>query len=121
MNLNENFGSRHGGVVRVRTRLPVVPHQGDAGVPARVALLLDTRGERDRDYASAEAITIVGRGRVLRAGSAAWRDAGAAIHAKHPALAAFLAAATTALVRVEIEDAVHVGGFQRVTTWRPAT
>jgi nitroimidazol reductase NimA-like FMN-containing flavoprotein (pyridoxamine 5'-phosphate oxidase superfamily) len=85
----------------------------------RVSLLLDTRGERDRDYGSAEAITVVGRARVLRAGSAAWRDAGRALQAKHPALVAFLEAATTALVRVEIEEAVHVGGFQRVTTWRP--
>jgi len=86
----------------------------------RVSLLLDTRGERDRDYASAEAITIVGRARVLRAGSSSWREAGRALHAKHPVLAAFLEVATTALVRVEIEEAVHVGGFQRVTTWRPA-
>ena len=85
----------------------------------QVSLLLDTRGERDRDYGSAEAITVVGRARVLRAGSAPWLEAGRALHAKHPALAAFLEAATTALVRVEIEEAVHVGGFQRVTTWRP--
>ena len=85
----------------------------------RVSLLLDTRGERDRDYGSAEAITVVGRARVLRAGSSSWREAGRALHAKHPVLAAFLEVATTALVRVEIEDAVHVGGFQRVTTWRP--
>ena len=84
----------------------------------RVSLLLHTRGERDRDYASAEAITVVGRARVLRAGSAAWREAGLALRAKHPALVSFLEAATTALVRVEIEEAVHVGGFQRVTTWR---
>ena len=28
--------------------------------------------------------------------------------------------ATTALIRVGIEEAVHVGGFQRVTIWRPA-
>jgi heme iron utilization protein len=85
----------------------------------RVSLLLDTRGERDSDYGRAEAITIVGRARVLRAGSSPWREAGQILHAKHQALAAFLAAATTALVRVEIEEAVHVGGFQRVTTWRP--
>ena len=84
-----------------------------------VSLLLDTRGERDRDYGGAEAITVVGRARVLRAGSAAWRDAGRALQVKHPALVAFLEAPTTALVRVEIEEAVHVGGFQRVTTWRP--
>jgi nitroimidazol reductase NimA-like FMN-containing flavoprotein (pyridoxamine 5'-phosphate oxidase superfamily) len=85
----------------------------------RVSLLLDTRGERDRDYGSAEAITVLGRARVLRADSAPWREAGRALHAKHPALAAFLDAATTALVRVDIEEAVPVGGFQRVTTWRP--
>jgi nitroimidazol reductase NimA-like FMN-containing flavoprotein (pyridoxamine 5'-phosphate oxidase superfamily) len=85
----------------------------------RVSLLLDTRGERDRDYASAEAITLVGRARVLRTGSFAWREAGRALHDKHPALAAFLEATTTALVRVDIDEAVHVGGFQRVTTWRP--
>jgi hypothetical protein len=84
----------------------------------RVSLLLDTRGERDRDYGSAEAITVVGRARVLRAGSSLWRETEQALRAKHPALAAFLKAATTALVRVDIEEAVHVGGFQRVTTWR---
>ena len=39
---------------------------------------------------------------------------------RHAAPASFLEAATAALVRVEIEEAVHVGGFQRVTTWRPA-
>jgi hypothetical protein len=86
----------------------------------RVSLLLDTRGERDRDYASAEAITVSGRARVLRAGSLWWLEAGRTLRAKHPALAAFLGAATTALVSVEIEEAVHVGGFQRVTAWRPA-
>jgi nitroimidazol reductase NimA-like FMN-containing flavoprotein (pyridoxamine 5'-phosphate oxidase superfamily) len=85
----------------------------------QVSLLLDTRGERDRDYASAEAITVVGRARVLRKDSSPWREAGWVLRAKHPALAAFLEAATTALVRVEIEEAVHVGGFQRVTMWRP--
>jgi len=92
---------------------------GNLRANPRVSLLLDTRGERDRDYGSAEAITVVGRARVLRAGSAAWREAGLTLHAKHPALAAFLEAATTARVRVEIEEAVHVGGFQQVTTWRP--
>lgn len=85
----------------------------------RVSLLLDTRGERDRDYAAAEAITVAGRARVLRSGSAAWRQARLALRVKHRALAQFLDAATTALVRVEIEEAVHVGGFQRVTTWHP--
>jgi len=85
----------------------------------RVSLLLDTRGEHDRDYASAEAITVVGKACVLRAGSAAWREAELALRAKHPALASFLEAGTTALVRVEIEEAVHVAGFQRVTAWRP--
>jgi len=85
----------------------------------RVSLLLDTRGERDRDYGSAEAITVVGRACVLRAGSSGWRETERALRTKHPVLAAFIGAATTALVRVEIEEAVHVAGFQRVTTWRP--
>jgi putative heme iron utilization protein len=85
----------------------------------RVSLLLDTRGEHDSDYGSAEAITVVGRATVLRAGSFRWREAGRALHAKHPALKGFFGAATSALIRVEIEEAVHVGGFQRVTTWRP--
>jgi hypothetical protein len=56
---------------------------------------------------------------VLRAGLAAWREAGRALHARRPALGAFLEAATTALVRVVIEEVVRVGGFRRVTTWRP--
>jgi nitroimidazol reductase NimA-like FMN-containing flavoprotein (pyridoxamine 5'-phosphate oxidase superfamily) len=86
----------------------------------RVALLLDTRGEGDRDYRGAEAITVSGRASVLRAGSPRWREAELALRSKHPALARFFRAATTALVSVGIEEAVHVGGFQRVTTWRPA-
>ena len=86
----------------------------------QVALLLDTRGERDRDYRSAEAITVTGRASVLRAGSSRWRAAQRALRSKHPALASFLGAATTALVSVGIEEAVHVGGFQQVTAWRPA-
>jgi len=43
-----------------------------------------------------------------------------ALHAKPPVLAAFLEAATTAMLRVDIAEAVHVGGFRRVRTWRPA-
>ena len=35
------------------------------------------------------------------------------------ALAAFLDTATTALIRVDIEEVVHVSGFQRVTVWKP--
>ena len=77
------------------------------------------RGGGEHRAVGAEAITVVGRARELRAGSAPWLEAGRALHAKHPALASFLGTATTALVRIEIEEAVHVGGFQRVTTWRP--
>jgi len=86
----------------------------------QVALLLDTRGERDRDYLGAEAITVLGRAHVLRAGSARHREAQRSLRAKHPLLAPFLDAATTALVGVDVEEGVHVDGFQRVTAWRPA-
>jgi len=85
----------------------------------RVSLLLDTRGERDRDYGAAEAVTVTGRAEVLRAGSARRLAAAQALLAKHPALASFIGAPTTAVVRVAIEEAVHVAGFQRVTVWKP--
>jgi nitroimidazol reductase NimA-like FMN-containing flavoprotein (pyridoxamine 5'-phosphate oxidase superfamily) len=85
----------------------------------RVSLLLDTRGERDRDYAAAEAVTVLGRASVLRAGSAARRAAEGILLAKHPGLRSFVGAPTTAVVRVAIAEAIHVGGFQRVTRWRP--
>jgi hypothetical protein len=61
----------------------------------------------------------VGRAGVLRAGSLRRRGAERALRARQPVLAAFLDAATTALVRVEFDEAVHIGGFQQVTTWRP--
>lgn len=85
----------------------------------QVSLLLDTRGEGDEAYAEAEAVTVVGRALRLRAGSAGRRAAEDVLLAKHPLLAEFVRAPTTTLVRVVIEEAVHVGGFQRVTVWRP--
>lgn len=86
----------------------------------QAALLIDTRGERDRDYGGAEAVTVLGLARVLRSGSRRWAAAGRALRSKHPRLAPFLAATTTALVGVDVAEAIHVDGFQRVTVWRAA-
>jgi hypothetical protein len=82
-----------------------------------VSVLLDTRVNLGEDYLSAESITIEGIARPLRRGKRRDRMAGAFL-AKHPALSPFVADRETALVLVEAQQVVHVGGFQEVTVWR---
>lgn len=85
---------------------------------ASVALLIDTRSNSRRAYLKAEVVTIRGRAKPVRRG-ARWRELSGLLAAKHPDLAAFIAAPSTKLVLVSVERCYHVSAFQTVTEWRP--
>jgi hypothetical protein len=82
-----------------------------------VALLLDNRSQ-ESPVTQAEAITLTGRAKPLRKGRE--REELTTLYlAKHPDLKGFVESPSTALVALRIEQAVHVGNFQTVTSWRP--
>jgi len=85
----------------------------------RVSVMMDTRpGKSGRSaLMKAEAVTVQGKARPLRKGRVR-AVAAAALIARCPELADFVEAATTAIVLIEIESAVHVSGFQHVTVWK---
>lgn len=83
----------------------------------RVAILLDGGRGKAGSVLGGETIALNGRARVV--GKGARRDELAALlEARHPELGEFLLAPTTALVRIEVEQATHVEGFQRVSVLR---
>jgi nitroimidazol reductase NimA-like FMN-containing flavoprotein (pyridoxamine 5'-phosphate oxidase superfamily) len=78
----------------------------------RVALVLDNRRNRAADLHAAVAVTAVGRAGEAEASE---RTALAALYRqRHPRLAPFLAAPTSALLAVEVARYVVVGQFQDV-------
>lgn len=82
-----------------------------------VALLLDNRSQ-ESPVTQAEAITLTGRAKPLRKGRE--REQLAVLYlSKHPDLKDFVESPSTALVAMRIGQAVHVGNFQTVTSWRP--
>lgn len=81
-----------------------------------VALLLDNRSNTNQDIIDAEAITLIGKAKVLRKGKR--QDEIIKIFLKkHPVLEAFVKAKTTALIYIEAERYIHVSKFQSVTVW----
>lgn len=82
-----------------------------------VALLLDNRSQPS-PITKAEAITLTGRAKPLRKGRE--RDEMAAIYLfKNPDLKDFVESPSTALVALEVNQAIYVSNFQKVTTWQP--
>jgi hypothetical protein len=80
----------------------------------RVSLLLEGGGKLPRSVMDSEAISLVGQARALRRG--ARRDEYARLLLdRHPELASFLAAPSTALIAVELRLSEHVEDFQRVS------
>jgi nitroimidazol reductase NimA-like FMN-containing flavoprotein (pyridoxamine 5'-phosphate oxidase superfamily) len=81
---------------------------------ARVSLLIDSRKNDRKDYRGAEAMTISGRAKEVPEGIH-WARLATLLVSKHPELASFVAAPTSALMLVTIRRCVHVGKFQEVT------
>jgi len=84
----------------------------------RVSILIDSRANLKTDIMKAEALTLIGKAGPVRRGPRRDMLAGV-LKLKHPELAGFVDAASTALVYVEIRRAVHVGRFQEVSVWEP--
>lgn len=82
----------------------------------KVALLIDTRANRDEDYLEAEAITIIGDARSVESSEERSQLSKLFIQ-KHPELAGFVNSPATALVSVKIARCFHVGRFQTVSEW----
>ncbi|MDX1765151.1 MAG: pyridoxamine 5'-phosphate oxidase family protein [bacterium] len=85
---------------------------------SHVSLLIDSRSNTERDYLQAEAITISGTAAPVRRGKK-WQGLVRHLTHKHPDLAEFVSAPTTALMVVEITECFHVGQFQIVSRWVP--
>lgn len=81
-----------------------------------VALLIDNRARTTGSLMDTEAVTIVGKARVLKKGKTIDEMKGIYVQ-KHRDLEDFVNADTTALIAVDIAYCVHVSSFQTVTVW----
>ncbi len=79
----------------------------------RVAMLIDSRSDDDLDFHGAAAVTAVGP--VTELDGDARDEACARFVARHPHLAGFTAAPTTALLALDVETYYLVRRFQTVT------
>ena len=85
-----------------------------------MALLIDSRSTSSEDMMGIEAVTVTGHAHVVPAGTEfdRWAEL---LSARHPHLAAFVRAESTALVRVEVVRFFHVCRFQEVRQWVPGS
>ncbi len=83
---------------------------------AHVALLMDTRKNITQDLIDAEAVTLMGSAKAVRAGKKR-EELLEYFLRKHPKLRAFAEAETTALILIEADRYIHVSRFQAVTVW----
>jgi uncharacterized protein YhbP (UPF0306 family) len=84
----------------------------------QVALVVDNRARFPDDMMQVESVTVTGRAAPLAPGPERERWA-ARLIARHPYLASFVAAATSALFRVDVARFLHVVRFQEVRQWIP--
>ena len=84
----------------------------------KVALVVDSRCQHLNDMMQVEAITATGRALELESGDEYDRLA-ALLTERHPQLRSFVAAPSSALVRVQIVRYLHVTRFQEVHQWIP--
>jgi nitroimidazol reductase NimA-like FMN-containing flavoprotein (pyridoxamine 5'-phosphate oxidase superfamily) len=84
----------------------------------RVALVIDSRCQHLDEMTEVEAVTITGRATRV-AESPDHRSAVARLRGRHPYLAGFLEATSTAVFRVDVVRYLHVTRFQEVSQWIP--
>lgn len=82
----------------------------------KVSLLIDTRSNATKGYMESEALTILGTAVPVRRGKR-WNELAGLFIKKHPQLADFVRAPSSALVFVSITRVIHAGKFQTVTEW----
>jgi hypothetical protein len=85
-----------------------------------VALLIDSRADFPTDMMRIEAVTATGRARVVGAGTE-FDCCASLLIARHPHLATFVKAQSSALVCVDVVQYLHVCRFQEVRQWVPGS
>jgi heme iron utilization protein len=85
-----------------------------------VSILIDNRSQTPEDLGRAEAVTLLGTARLIRAGGRR-EEYSAILTARHPQLAGFVSDPGTALLAMTVEQAVHVTQFQNVSFWTRGT
>ena len=85
----------------------------------QVALVIDSRSESPAGLMGLEAVTALGRAHVVPAGADFEGWAGLLL-GRHPQLAGFVEADTSALIRVEVARYVYVCRFEDVRHWVPS-
>jgi nitroimidazol reductase NimA-like FMN-containing flavoprotein (pyridoxamine 5'-phosphate oxidase superfamily) len=81
-----------------------------------VAFLIDNRSKKTKNLMGTEAVTVIGKARSLRRGKA-WEDFANIYIKKHPDLAEFVHAPSTALMVVDATRCIHVSQFQTISVW----
>jgi hypothetical protein len=84
----------------------------------QVAVVMDSRSTAPDELMQLEAVTATGRSHVVPRGPDFERWAGLFV-GRHPHLAAFVLAESSALFRVEVVRYFHVSRFQEVRQWIP--
>ena len=82
----------------------------------RVALLIDTRSNTEKDYMGAESLTILGSATPVRKGEK-WLALAGVLTRKHPNLNEIIHSPETKLIYVRITRCIHVTRFQTVSEW----
>jgi hypothetical protein len=86
----------------------------------RVALVVDNRGRFPEDMMKVGAITVTGRATQVEAGPD-FEEWSSLLVGRHPLLASFVRAPSTALFRVQVVRYLHVTRFQEVRQWIPTS
>lgn len=81
-----------------------------------VSILIDTRTNTDKDYMSAESLTVLGQAIPLRRGKR-WLELAGILIKKHPAIRTFINSPETVLIFLKITRCIHVTKFQTVSEW----
>jgi nitroimidazol reductase NimA-like FMN-containing flavoprotein (pyridoxamine 5'-phosphate oxidase superfamily) len=82
----------------------------------KVSLLIDSRKNTAKGYMASEAVSIMGTASAVRKGTIREKLTGVFI-GKHPELAGFVNATSTAVILVAFDKIIHAGKFQTVTLW----
>jgi nitroimidazol reductase NimA-like FMN-containing flavoprotein (pyridoxamine 5'-phosphate oxidase superfamily) len=82
----------------------------------RVSILIDTRSNTEKDYMSAESLTILGNAMPVRKGEK-WSKLTGILIRKHPKLTEIIHSPETKLIFVKITRCIHVNRFQTVSEW----
>jgi len=84
----------------------------------RVALVVDSRCQHREDLTSVAAATITGKAIHIETGEEYQKGVNL-LRNRHPYIAHFLEAESTALFRIDVVRYFHVGRFQEVSQWIP--